>query len=146
LLRFLCVLTLYGVFQFKSPSSRSRARSKKLWGYSVGEGFPLPPIIAKITVCSLSVGDGASTSRSVIAKATVCSLSIQEALFRPCHPERLGFPERAPLFWGFAAKFSLRFHLRSARCCFAVRLRYAPLRMTQGERSRTRRAMQSIGI
>ena len=68
-----------------------------------------------------------------------------EVLFM-CHPERLGFPERAPLFWGFAAKFSLRFHLRSARCCFAVRLRYAPLRMTQGERSRTRRAMQSIGI
>ena len=33
-----------------------------------------------------------------------------------------------------------RFHLRFARCCFTVRLRYAPLRMTRADAVETRRA------
>ena len=43
----------------------------KRYFYSVGEGFPLPPIIAKITVCSLSVGDGAFSSEILTAQRAV---------------------------------------------------------------------------
>jgi len=47
LICFFSVLSPYGVFQLKFPSSRSRARCDMSWMlFSVGEGFPLPPIIA----------------------------------------------------------------------------------------------------
>jgi len=62
------------MFRLRSNDVAPKARNDvpfvcdKRYFDSVGEGFPLPSIIAKITVCLQIVGDGAFDVPPIIAK------------------------------------------------------------------------------
>ena len=84
---------------------------------------PVKPALMQVAKLSLSV-----RTRHMKRVRTKCSYSFCY-FFGRCCPLRVILSGVRP-----------RFHLRFARCCFAVRLRSASLRMTRADAVETRRA------